>query len=486
MTTAAATAAGPQRRRSARMASTSLARFRYRENDSSDSDGGVKNEERDDDDDDDSDHKPSDDESSLSELSFNSDIEDAVSAPRRKATRGARTRTTAATTKTSTGSAATGKRKRAATTTTTTTTAAVVTKIPTHKKRNGANGAVKSEDHVEVKREIKDEELGGQDLSSIQKAAPPRKARKPARVITTKVASQREGEGEGGDATHVEPPTDWELFYDLVKEMRLPGGPAANAAVDTMGCERLALASASPRDRRFHTLVALMLSSQTKDTVNAVVMARLQAELPPHAPGAPPGLNLENMLAVDPTLLNQLIWQVGFHNNKTKYLKQAAVILRDEYGGDIPPTAEGLMALPGVGPKMAYLCLAAEHGWNRVEGIGVDVHVHRITNLWGWQKPGSAAAKTPEGTRLALQSWLPRDKWKEINWLLVGFGQAVCLPQGAKCGDCTLGLRGLCRAANRKKVNEGRKKRRELGLDVPGEDEDGVIKDEVKEEGDYA
>ncbi|KAL1903209.1 alpha,alpha-trehalase nth1 [Sporothrix stenoceras] len=470
MTTATVTAAGPQRRRSTRMASTSLARFRYRENDNSDSDSGVKKEEREVDDGD-SDHKPSDDESSLSELSFNSDIEDAVAAPKRKATRGARTRTTTTTTTTTTGSAATGKRKRAATTTTT-----VVTTLPTHKKRNGATSTVNSENYVEIKGEIKDEELDEQDLSSIQqKTASPRKARKPARVITTKVAGKE-------DETHVEPPTDWELFYNLVKEMRMPGGPAANAAVDTMGCERLALESASPRDRRFHTLVALMLSSQTKDTVNAVAMARLQSELPPHEPGAPPGLNLENMLAVDPNLLNQMIWQVGFHNNKTKYLKQTAVILRDQWGGDIPPTAEGLMALPGVGPKMAYLCIAAEHGWNRVEGIGVDVHVHRITNLWHWQKPGSAAAKTPEGTRLSLQSWLPRDKWKEINWLLVGFGQAVCLPQGAKCGDCTLGLRGLCRGANRKKVLDGRKRRRELGLEDLGDDEDSVIKDEVKDE----
>jgi endonuclease-3 len=64
--------------------------------------------------------------------------------------------------------------------------------------------------------------------------------------------------------------------------------------------------------------VALMLSSQTKDTVNAEAMARLRAELPAWREGAPAGLNLENMLAVDPGLLNELIGKVGFHNNKTK------------------------------------------------------------------------------------------------------------------------------------------------------------------------
>ena len=118
---------------------------------------------------------------------------------------------------------------------------------------------------------------------------------------------------------------------------------------------------------------------------------------------------------------------------------------------------------------MAYLCLSA--AWDRTEGIGVDVHVHRITNLWGWNK-----TSTPEETRKALQSWLPRDRWREINGLLVGLGQAVCLPQGRRCGDCELGLRGLCRAAERKKVLEGRRLREEETV----KKEDGsVVKTEV-------
>jgi len=41
----------------------------------------------------------------------------------------------------------------------------------------------------------------------------------------------------------------------------------------------------------------------------------------------------------------------------------------------------------------------------------------------------------------------------------VGFGQAVCLPVGRRCGDCLVGLEGLCKAADRGKVMEGRKRR---------------------------
>jgi endonuclease III len=284
-----------------------------------------------------------------------------------------------------------------------------------------------------------------EDTTAISSIPIKGRARKPARKIK---------DDETGEVA-IHPPNDWAEVYALVKEMRSsPGGAATNAAVDTMGCASLAEKQANPRDKRFQTLVALMLSSQTKDTTNAVVMARLQSELPPYKPGAPAGLNLENILAVDAAQLNEMIYAVGFHNNKTKYIKAAAEILRDQWGGDIPDTIDGLIALPGVGPKMAYLCMSV--AWGRTEGIGVDVHVHRITNLWGWQ-----TTKTPEETRLALQAWLPRELWHEINWLLVGLGQTVCLPIGRRCGDCEVGLNGLCKSAERAKVSAGRKAREE-------------------------
>ncbi|KAF2670235.1 DNA glycosylase, partial [Microthyrium microscopicum] len=225
------------------------------------------------------------------------------------------------------------------------------------------------------------------------------------------------------------PPSDWERVYELVKTARA----SLPAPVDTMGCEQSADRTMSARDQRFQTLVSLMLSSQTKDAVTFAAIQTLQRELPG-------GLSLESVLHADEQVLNGHIGKVGFHNTKAKSIKKAAVILREQFDGDIPDSIEGLTSLPGVGPKMAYLTMSA--AWGRDEGIGVDVHVHRITNLWGWHK-----TKTPEETRLALQAWLPKDKWHEINWLLVGFGQVLCLPVGRKCGECVLAERGLCPSA---------------------------------------
>jgi endonuclease-3 len=115
---------------------------------------------------------------------------------------------------------------------------------------------------------------------------------------------------------------------------------------------------------------------------------------------------------------------------------------------------------------MGYLTLSA--AWGRHEGIGVDVHVHRITNLWGWHK-----VQTPEQTRASLESWLPKEKWHDINNLLVGFGQTICLPVGRKCGECKLAERGLCPSAVVKK--NVKVKREEAVVKVEGED---VVKKE--------
>src|SRR6202000_1583795 len=108
-------------------------------------------------------------------------------------------------------------------------------------------------------------------------------------------------------------PPNWEQVYNITAEMR----KRVVAPVDTMGCESLAETHRSPKDQRLQTLVSLMLSSQTKDTVTAVAMKNLQENLPG-------GLCLDTLLQVEPEELNRLIEKVGFHNNKTKYIKSVA------------------------------------------------------------------------------------------------------------------------------------------------------------------
>lgn len=215
--------------------------------------------------------------------------------------------------------------------------------------------------------------------------------------------------------TKWEPP-NWELHLKNIREMR----KHLDAPVDNQGCERCMVENYSEKEKRFHTLVSLMISSQTKDTVNYSVMEGLRKE----------GLSPESIVAMSENKLSKLLYPVSFYKNKAKYIKKTSQILVDQYSSDIPKTVKELVKLPGVGPKMAYLAMNC--AWNEVVGIGVDVHVHRITNRLGWVKDKT---KEPEKTRKELEDWLPCHLWKEVNWLLVGFGQQICKAH-PKCDDC--------------------------------------------------
>lgn len=213
----------------------------------------------------------------------------------------------------------------------------------------------------------------------------------------------------------IEAPLNWQLLYSNILEMR----KHKTAPVDSMGCEKVQQLSDDPKIQRFHCLVSLMLSSQTRDEVNFAAMQRLRAH----------GLSPNSILEMSDKTLGDLIYPVGFWRRKVIYLKKTSEILNSKYDGDIPGNVEELCELPGVGPKMAHLCMNI--AWKIQSGIGVDTHVHRISNRLGWVN-----TKTPEETRIALESWLPQEKWTEINWLLVGFGQEICTPVGPKCSSC--------------------------------------------------
>ncbi|XP_011868528.1 PREDICTED: endonuclease III-like protein 1 [Vollenhovia emeryi] len=212
-------------------------------------------------------------------------------------------------------------------------------------------------------------------------------------------------------------PPNWETILENIKEMRKHEA----APVDTMGCHKCADPDASPVVSRYQSLIALMLSSQTKDQVTHAAMQRLNSY----------GCKPDIIAATPDDVLGKLIFPVGFWKRKVEYIKRTSTILLDKYGGDIPRTAKELCELPGVGPKMAHICM--QIAWGEVSGIGVDTHVHRICNRLKWvRKP----TNTPEGTRHELEDWLPKPLWKEVNHLLVGFGQTTCLPRFPKCSEC--------------------------------------------------
>jgi endonuclease III len=168
----------------------------------------------------------------------------------------------------------------------------------------------------------------------------------------------------------------------------------------------------------FEMLVACMISIRTFDEVTMVCARRLfgLARTP------------DQMSRLSAERIDAAIGASTFHEPKARQIREISHRIVKEHQGDLPCSDDVLLSFQGVGPKCANLVLGIACGQAR---IGVDVHVHRITNRWGYvQQP------TPERTMLALEEKLPQKYWVEINRLLVPFGKHVCTGKRPRCSTC--------------------------------------------------
>jgi len=179
------------------------------------------------------------------------------------------------------------------------------------------------------------------------------------------------------------------------------------------------VAKESDRDP-FLILISTLLSLRTKDRTTREAGDRLFAMA--RTPAA--------MLKLPLKKLERVIYPVGFYRTKAKAIHQICRRLIDEYGGVVPDSIDELVTLPGVGRKTANLVVTIGYG---KPGICVDIHVHRISNRWGYIK-----TKTPEESEQVLRDVLPKQYWIIYNDLLVPYGQNLCLPVSPLCSTCKL------------------------------------------------
>ncbi|MCB8926936.1 MAG: endonuclease III [Ardenticatenaceae bacterium] len=173
-------------------------------------------------------------------------------------------------------------------------------------------------------------------------------------------------------------------------------------------------------DSPFEQLIGCILSIRTYDEVSLPVSLKLFARA-----------NTPQQIAeMDVAEITKIIRRSSFSERKAEQIKAIAQQLVAEYGGELPCDRELLLSFNGVGPKCANLALGIACD-QRV--ISVDIHVHRITNRWGY-----VAEKTPEKTMEALQTTLPEKYWIEINRLLVPFGKHICTASHPRCTTCPI------------------------------------------------
>jgi endonuclease-3 len=209
-------------------------------------------------------------------------------------------------------------------------------------------------------------------------------------------------------------PFDVEAAIPLIREAVRPYPKAA-----------LFELAAEGHDSVFELLVACVISIRTRDETTLPIARRLFAAA--RTPSAVAALSVEQ--------IDALIRDCSFHEPKAVTIRDIARGTVADHGGTLPCDEEMLQTFRGVGPKCANLAVGIACD---KPVIGVDVHVHRVTNRWGYVRE-----KTPEKTMAALQQTLPKAYWVEINALLVPFGKHVCTGVRPKCSTCP--LLAMCR-----------------------------------------
>ena len=197
---------------------------------------------------------------------------------------------------------------------------------------------------------------------------------------------------------------------DVMRRIRAAVRPFPKAALFELAEEGFASA--------FEQLAACLVSIRTLDEVTLPTARRLFARA--RTPAEVAALGVEEV--------DGLIGTCTFHEAKARQIHDIAARVVAEHSGVLPCDEVVMLSFRGVGPKCANLVMGIACGEPR---IGVDIHVHRVTNRWGY-----VHAATPEATMAALIDTLPKKHWVEINRLLVPFGKHVCTGRAPKCSTC--------------------------------------------------
>lgn len=168
----------------------------------------------------------------------------------------------------------------------------------------------------------------------------------------------------------------------------------------------------------FEQLIACLISVRTYDETTMLAAPRLFAL----------ARTPQEMAKLPVERIDAAIAASTFHEAKAPQIKAIAQQAVEQFNGELPCDVEVLTSFRGIGPKCAGLALGIVCGQGF---IGVDIHVHRVTNRWGYVQ-----ARTPEQTMKVLQAKLPREYFVEINRLLVPFGKHICTGSLPKCSTC--------------------------------------------------
>lgn len=171
----------------------------------------------------------------------------------------------------------------------------------------------------------------------------------------------------------------------------------------------------------FELLVAVILSAQCTDVRVNIVTEKMYKIV--NTPQQFASMPLEE--------IEELIKSTGFYRNKAKNIKLCSQQLIEKYNGEVPEEMNELTGLAGVGRKTANVVRGEI--WRLADGITVDTHVKRLTNLIGLVKEQDVIKIEKE-----LMKIIPKEYWIDFSHFLILQGRDKCIARRPKCLECEI------------------------------------------------
>ncbi len=179
-------------------------------------------------------------------------------------------------------------------------------------------------------------------------------------------------------------------------------------------------------DNPYQLLVAVILSAQCTDKRVNLTTPHIFAQFP-----TPQSLSTASFEDVFP-----LIRSISYPNNKTKHLIGMAIMLVEQFGGEVPMTVDELIQLPGVGRKTANVITSVI---DQQPNMAVDTHVYRVSARLGL----TTNSKTPLQTEQQLIKHIPKEMVHKAHHWLILHGRYTCVARSPKCSIC--GVSDFCK-----------------------------------------
>ena len=141
--------------------------------------------------------------------------------------------------------------------------------------------------------------------------------------------------------------------------------------------------------------------------------------------------------------LENIVRPCGLYKTKAKSILEAARIIEEMHGGEVPSDMDTLLALPGIGRKIANLMLGDVFGQ---PNIVTDTHCIRICGRLGFYPESE---KTPEKIERILDKCIEKQIQSDFCHRIVLFGRDICTARSPKCDECP--LKTVCKHVKGKK-----------------------------------